>query len=414
MHARVLWHGAQCAMAAPGRAALMVLAMGVAAGAVAFAVGHHRAVLNAAGDVLRLYWGEHQNWFDISPVRRPLRGRAPRPLTLEDMGALQEHFQGRASFHPFAFPAGDGELPIVGPGGTPRLQTYVEAHPPLPCQPLHVASGRSLTASDEQARALVCVLSVRLARELFPDRDPLGAVVRVDGVPLTVVGVLAENRELLEKMKTQQDRVVVVPYTTGVHRLLGEEHRFWIEVCVAAGVAREAVEQEVATVLRQRHGIGPADLDDFRIYGPTFIVNSFLREETTLRRASSIAAAVAVLAAFAIVANAMMVAVRCRLREFGLKRALGATQRAIYLDVLGFGTCLGLGGAALGAALVLAVAAAAPAFASDAPFDPWKYFSLDLPTALAAAAAALGLALAVSALVARQAIRFDPATVLRG
>lgn len=282
-----------------------------------------------------------------------------------------------------------------------------------PAWPRGVAAGRGLSEADNTAKARVCVLGNRAATELFPsEEDAVGQTVRINGVPFTVIGVY-KKRSARGPDRGPEDFVVHVPLTTAMERVLGVRQLHKIEVTALPGVRRKELEERLAQWLRNRHRIGPNDWDDFRIYGPTFILEGFLSADGPLRKGAAVSASVAVLAAAGIVFNVMMVAVKQRRREFAVKRALGATRGAIASEVVGFAAAVGVCAGGVATLFLVVVTVAAKMVPDLAPFSPWRFFKPDLVGLLVANGGALVLAVVVSTLVARRAVKVDPAAVLR-
>jgi putative ABC transport system permease protein len=136
----------------------------------------------------------------------------------------------------------------------------------LAAQDWSLDSGRGFSAGEMQSAAKVALLGQTAARRLFGDLDPVGAVVRIEYVPLTIVGLLASKGQI--KGGDDQDDVIVTPLVTAKTRVLG------VSAAAARAVGNIVVKvrddrdvaaaaQLVHTVLRRQHRLGPQADDDF-------------------------------------------------------------------------------------------------------------------------------------------------------
>jgi len=222
----------------------------------------------------------------------------------------------------------------------------------------NIATGRALEATDMPGAAKVAVIGETVAKNLFGEADPVGRVVRINKVPLVVVGLLERKGQSL--MGQDQDDVILLPLSTARNRVMGAAQSKRrtvgnISVKVREGVDMAEAETEIRNLLRQRHRLQPGQADDFYIRNLSEVLNA--REESSRIMTLLLAAiaSVSLLVGGIGIMNIMLVSVTERTREIGLRMAVGARARdilaqflveAITLSLIGglLGIFLGVGG----------------------------------------------------------------------
>jgi putative ABC transport system permease protein len=217
-----------------------------------------------------------------------------------------------------------------------------------------LATGRLFGADEVNASAKVVLLGESVARQLFGDDDPLDRVVRVQNVPLTVIGVLGRKGQ--SSQGADQDDLIVVPVSTYRNRLDGRvgvrlKRVYAVYVKVHEGRSMKLVEGSVRDLMRQRHRLAPEADDDFTIRNLTEVLQA---QEAASRVMALLLAAVAgvslVVGGIGIM-NIMLVSVTERTREIGLRMAVGARSRDILAQFLIEAVTLSLVGGAIGIAV---------------------------------------------------------------
>ena len=229
-----------------------------------------------------------------------------------------------------------------------------------------VARGRVLTQEDVDTAAKVALLGPTVARSLFGGDEPVGQLVRVNKVPLTVVGVLARKGQTTQGQ--DQDDVVLVPLTTAKKRVLGFSAANAravnaVLVKVREPGAMKAVEQEIRSLLRQRHRLAPGQDDDFTLRNIAEILESQEASSRVLSLLLAAVASVSLLVGGIGIMNIMLVSVTERTREIGLRRAVGARRRDILTQFLIEAVAVSSTGGLLGIAVGVAGSWAIAAFA---------------------------------------------------
>jgi putative ABC transport system permease protein len=268
---------------------------------------------------------------------------------------------------------------------------------------LVVAQGRGF--DDEEARAAlrVGVLGPTVVRNVFGDRPALGATLRVNGVPIEVVGVLAPKG--LDASGNDQDDVVLVPIRTALRRLFNVDHLSNVHVQAQPGGAAAAA-AEVEALLRARHRAKPGAGDDFTVQNQADVLATERAAAEGFTLLLVAVSSVALLIGGVGVLAVMLIAVRERIREVGLRRAVGATRRDVLLQFVGEALVIGVAGSAVGLAAGLALAVAASAIGG------WPVL-VSTGAALGAMGVSSAVAVVFGAIPARRAAAIDPATSLR-
>ncbi|GAB4006515.1 ABC transporter permease [Nocardioides ultimimeridianus] len=267
-----------------------------------------------------------------------------------------------------------------------------------------LSSGRFFTDAEVAHAAPVVVLGSDTAAELFGVQDPVGRTITADGVALTVVGVLTSSGS--SSTGTSEDDQAVVPIATA-KQLEGSTSQavstIYLEAASAATLS--AAYQEATAVLLNRHDVGSADAD-FSIATQESLVATANSTNRTMTVLLAGVAGISLLVGGIGVMNIMLVSVTERIREIGLRKALGATPKVIRRQFLVEASLLGLLGGLVGVGIGLVGAQVLPGL-------------IDQPVALSAlaTAAALGTALALGigfgVYPATRAARLTPIDALR-
>jgi putative ABC transport system permease protein len=218
------------------------------------------------------------------------------------------------------------------------------------------ASGSLFGEADLRAMRKVAVLGSTVAENLFPSGDAVGQQVQLRNVPFTVVGVLAPKGQTASG--SDQDDVIIVPYTTAQNRLSGRARIGQILASTSSPADIPAAQEEMRAILRESHGLGDADDDDFTIRNQNELAEAASGTTRVMSWLLAAIASISLLVGGIGIMNIMLVSVTERTREIGIRLAIGArgsdvlTQflvESVVISVLGglIGLAVGLAGAAL-------------------------------------------------------------------
>jgi putative ABC transport system permease protein len=227
----------------------------------------------------------------------------------------------------------------------------------LTIRDLSVAKGAPFTQHDVDAATKVVVLGQTVVDNLFGNVDPIGKTMRVKKVPFTVVGVLARKGQ--SPTGQDQDDIILLPLSTAKRKVLGIKSANAdavdaIMLQAANNQQMQAAQDEAEALLRQRHHLQAGQDDDFSIRNMQEI---FAAQESSSKVMSLMLAAVAsvslIVGGIGIM-NIMLVSVRERTREIGLRQAVGAKTRDILTQFLVEAATLSIAGGIVGIALGVA------------------------------------------------------------
>ncbi len=202
----------------------------------------------------------------------------------------------------------------------------------------------------------VCILGSEVNENLFEGVSPIGQIIRIRKIPFRVLGILKSRGE--SGGWFNRDDMVAIPYTTCQKRLLGINHIQSIDVS-AVSMARSAeATQQIEEVLRIRHKIAPGAEDDFNVRNMSDIAEGAAESTKILTILLGGIASISLLVGGIGIMNIMLVSVTERIREIGIRMAVGAKEKhillqflieAVVLSVMGglIGILFGLGGSGL-------------------------------------------------------------------
>ena len=274
---------------------------------------------------------------------------------------------------------------------------------------LSAEEGDFLTAEDVRGRRNVAVIGATTAKTLFPNESPVGSELYIDDAPFRVAGVLAKRG--LDVHGRDQDDVIVVPYTTQMEKLM--RVNFVPAVMLKIGdVSRvPGAKSEIERILRERHHIGEGEQDDFTVMTTEVVMQMFNRSLGTMRIFVPLIAATAFLISGLVILTIMNLSIRSRTSEIGLRKAVGARDRDLRVQLF-----LEVGAIATGAA-ILGVILASIGLRTLVPMlmSRMGIQSVHVPVmvVIAAVAAAVITGVLGAMLPARRAARLDPVQALR-
>ncbi len=215
------------------------------------------------------------------------------------------------------------------------------------------STGRFFTAEENRAGLRVAVLGSLIAERLFLDTDPVGQVVRIGRVPFEIVGVLITKGMSVDGA-AQEDNQVIIPINTALRRVFNVNYLKMIYLEVTNAALMDEAEDEVAAILRERHRLARYGRpDDFRIQNQRVVMKAELATVASFRTMITGMGAVALVVGGVGILSIMLLSVRERRSEIGLRVAVGARRRDVWLQFLIEAVVLGGAGGLLGLMLGL-------------------------------------------------------------
>jgi putative ABC transport system permease protein len=351
------------------------------------------------------------NLIYVTPPELGMSGvGAQTTLTLEDAQAIAQNAPSVKNVAPMAqtyaqvVAGGESLSNTIIAGVTPKAEVVDN---------YAVAQGSFITDFDYGARSRVAVLGSEVAKTLFGEMDPTGQSLRIGGRQFQVSGVL-ESRGMgfgLEDMR------VYIPlstfYTTLAAAQVGSRGNSvnMISVQVESSDELEPAEQEIIVILRDTHNIREGEDDDFRVLNVASVAEQVAEVLGILQLVLAGIAGISLLVGGIGIMNIMLVSVTERIREIGLRKAIGAKRQDILIQFLIEAATLGLGGGALGIGLGWIIVKIMSNIATNAGFSFKAVLSGDAIALAVGVAIFIGL---VSGLYpAIRAARLDPIESLR-
>jgi putative ABC transport system permease protein len=263
--------------------------------------------------------------------------------------------------------------------------------------------GSFLTDAAETNALRVAVLGATTANNLGLGADAIGSQVSIGGIPFQVIGILQAKGSA--GFQDQDDQIVVPMTALGDHFVSGDQVRS-IFVSVASGDQIDVGKATITSTLESRHGITAGQTDDFTIVDQAQLLGTVSSISSLLTLLLAGIASISLVVGGIGIMNIMLVSVRERTREIGVRKAIGARRSDILSQFLIEALVLSLLGGLIGIALGLAASWVIDLAAG------WG-FAFSPATILLAAGFSLGVGLIFGVWPARQAARLDPVAALR-
>jgi putative ABC transport system permease protein len=195
-----------------------------------------------------------------------------------------------------------------------------------------LADGAPFTSQDVRSANKVCVIGRTTATQVYGNEDPVGQVLRIKEVPFTVTGVLTPKG--LSTQGVDQDDIVIMPYTSAMKRVIGGTNLRNINVQIGDARQVEAAQQQIISLLRQRHNIRPGRDDDFTVRNQQEIAEAATATSRIMTLLLGAIAGVSLVVGGIGIMNIMLVSVTERTREIGVRMAVGAHGSDILTQFL--------------------------------------------------------------------------------
>ncbi len=250
-------------------------------------------------------------------------------MTLPDVVAIEKDCSALSAVSPEVRSSGQA---VVGNSNWPT-SVYGVNNKYFGIRKYTIKSGRSFTDKEILTYAKVCLVGQTIIEKLFEGKtDPIGQTVRFKGIPLLIIGVLAEKGE--NGMGQDQDDLIIAPYTTVQKRVLAITY---IQSIYASAISEEknndAIDQITAS-LRKSHKLKDGVVDDFQVRSQAEMVQTFSSISDVLTILLGAIAGISLLVGGIGIMNIMYVSVTERTREIGLRLSVGGRANDIMLQFL--------------------------------------------------------------------------------
>lgn len=212
-----------------------------------------------------------------------------------------------------------------------------------------IEEGRSITDEDMKNSTKVAVLGSTVVTNLFGDLDPVGKTIRIAGLPFKVVGILKSKGQ--SGMGQDKDDTILIPLSTGQKKLFGTDFPGvvkFINVQAKDEESLDSAQDEIKSLLRERHHLGEKKDDDFTIRNFTQMLETIKAATATMTILLGSIASVSLLVGGIGIMNIMLVSVTERTKEIGIRMAIGAKASDIRMQFLIEALLLSLSGGLIG------------------------------------------------------------------
>lgn len=233
--------------------------------------------------------------------------------------------------------------------GNQNWNTTVEGVTPefMSIRSLSVSNGSFISTNDLEKRNRVAVIGTTVAENLFDEKNPVGQNIRINNQPYKIIGLLTSKGQ--SSMGQDQDDMIYVPLTTAMERMLGITYVQSINVQVSDSTKMDQVQENIETLLRQRHHLTAGNKeDDFTVRNLTSLMETVSQSTSMLTLLLGAIAGISLLVGGIGIMNIMMVSVTERTREIGIRKALGATFMNIMTQFLIESMVIGVIGGLIG------------------------------------------------------------------
>ncbi len=221
-------------------------------------------------------------------------------------------------------------------------------------------AGHFFTEKDLRMRKKVALVGTTIVSELFDNNDPVGSIMKINRINFKVIGVLPEKGASPWRDK---DDIVIIPVTTAMHRLLGKEYVDYIDAEIKDISLIDKAKESISNLIIKRHRLSGNSLNSFNIRDMTEIREAITSTTRTMSWLLGAVASISLLVGGIGIMNIMLVTVKERTKEIGLRKAVGARRIDILLQFLiesSLLTCIGgVAGITLGSAISIALASMA-------------------------------------------------------
>jgi putative ABC transport system permease protein len=267
-----------------------------------------------------------------------------------------------------------------------------------------LTDGSMFSEREVRSAAKVAVIGSKTSTELFGPLNPVGQTVRVKNMPFIIIGLLSSKGAGMGG--NNQDDRLIIPYTTAMKRLTGDKFLRMVNVQVVNQDRMDIAQQQITSLLRQRHHLISERENDFGIFNQKELSDTMGSITAVITLMLGAIAGMSLLVGGIGIMNIMLVSVTERTREIGIRVAVGAHRRDILLQFLIEAITLSLLGGLIGVLVGVGAARLTSMFANFTPI-------VSTGSIILAFSVSFGIGVFFGFYPARKAAKLDPIDALR-
>jgi putative ABC transport system permease protein len=248
-------------------------------------------------------------------------------LTYDDALAIGEQVPYVSAVS--SYNTGSGSMSYQSQDTSATFYGVMSSYPNV--EDIELKAGRFFTEEEERSNARVVVIGSQVWQDLFDGADPIGAKIKIKKEFFEVIGVVSERGTVAFQ---NQDNVAFMPASTAQNIMLGVKYVNFIRVKVSSADRVPQVVSDVKFLLRDRHNIDTTGIDDFSVRNTQDAINTLTAITDALKFFLAAIAGISLIVGGVGVMNIMLAAVTERVREIGLRKAVGATRGDIIKQFL--------------------------------------------------------------------------------
>jgi len=273
-----------------------------------------------------------------------------------------------------------------------------------------VTEGRFFTEDEETNLSRVAVLGTQSVEDLFNDDNPIGRKIKINDYKFTVIGILEERESAGFGIASQND-TIFIPVATAQKLILGINHLAFVRAKVDSVDNIPLAKENISTVLRNQHDIDNPDDDDFSLRDQVSIVETIGNVTDALRYFLLAVGTISLIVGGVGVMNVMLIAVTQRIKEVGLRKAVGARSSDVVAQFLIESAFISFVGGAIGIVLGIGISLLVSVIVNALGYN-WQ-FLISTESILVAVIVSILIGIIFGLYPARKASKISPMEALR-